>query len=178
MIIICVRPALSAGEWHKRRRFEIQQKREKDLTIVLTTTTLIFFALHLPRLVAEDFPPDNPITGWPLACMRRSGCLLSLGRQISTEAFGCIFFTTLLAPPTGALEVTMCHHRPTTLFLRFSLSQRYRATIVIPNCNYMNSELFKATHTMYESHTTTTKMTGGTPEVRSDKSLTLMTFNI
>ena len=71
------------GEWRKRRRVAIQQKREKDLTIVLTTTVLIFFALHLLRLVGQNFPPDNPITGWPLDCMRRSGCLLNLGRQIS-----------------------------------------------------------------------------------------------
>ena len=48
----------SSAELRKRRRVEIEQKREKDLKIVLSITTLTFFLLHLPRSDIIDIIGD------------------------------------------------------------------------------------------------------------------------
>ena len=86
--LLCRCLTFSSAELRKRRRVEIEQKREKDLQIVLSITTLTFFLLHLPRsdiidIIGDVATNDSNDTGLRPACMRQSGCLLSSGGQLS-----------------------------------------------------------------------------------------------
>ena len=86
--LLCRCLTFSSAELRKRRRVEIEQKREKDLKIVLSITTLTFFLLHLPRsdindIIGDVATNDSNDTGLRPACMRQSGCLLSSGGQLS-----------------------------------------------------------------------------------------------